>query len=255
MVDGSDHMRLAVRIGAIRQTFETAGMVVAGNPPPGFARQELQQVLLREGPVAFPAFLDDWGIRLRPQGLEGLGCFLVPDRGGAHAGAAAAHFFLARVPDAEEPAWARAVSVEVDRLCWATPSQALRLHQQGGLELPPVQWYLLHALRSGCPRLSDLPDFLARARTGRGFAAFGEEPVALELLRESGAAAAGAAAGAGGILVLPGDAEHSSCPGPAGHRRRLLVEGSARLGFRVLGAEEDPAGREAMPAAAPTARL
>eukprot|EP00971_Amphidinium_carterae_P111549 2209273-Amphidinium_carterae.1 len=42
LLERSDPTALAVRVAAVRQTFERTGMMIAGRPPPDFARSELR---------------------------------------------------------------------------------------------------------------------------------------------------------------------------------------------------------------------
>ncbi|CAK0823223.1 unnamed protein product, partial [Prorocentrum cordatum] len=121
-VDGD--VFLGLRVGAIRSTFESTGMMLAASPPPSFARQELQKILVREGPMAFHAFLDDWGISLRPGDVEELAWLYisralqtgppgpVPDLWGEGTSPPEEHVFLARVPEAQELCWTAALPAE-----------------------------------------------------------------------------------------------------------------------------------------------
>eukprot|EP00441_Pelagodinium_beii_P025386 CAMPEP_0197660174 /NCGR_PEP_ID=MMETSP1338-20131121/50688_1 /TAXON_ID=43686 ORGANISM="Pelagodinium beii, Strain RCC1491" /NCGR_SAMPLE_ID=MMETSP1338 /ASSEMBLY_ACC=CAM_ASM_000754 /LENGTH=289 /DNA_ID=CAMNT_0043237469 /DNA_START=13 /DNA_END=882 /DNA_ORIENTATION=+ len=154
LTKGEDDIRLALRITALRNTFESAGMLVAGNPPPSFAREELQKILLREGPMAFHAFLNDWGIRLRPDSLAKLAYFVeAPD----------VHIYLARVPDANEVGWAASGRPAQD-LIWVTPSGALLLHDEGRLRLPSAQRFVLSELCEQLRVLEELPDLLLKRK-------------------------------------------------------------------------------------------
>eukprot|EP00439_Symbiodinium_sp_Y106_P075066 s1439_g14.t1 len=123
----SDEVFLGLRLAAIRRTFEAAGIMVAANPPPSFARQELQKIL------------GSW-----PHGEE--------------------HIFLVQIPDADEACWANNAGSEAWDLAWATPSDFLEMHRQQELELTLAQWYVIHELASSLPRFCALPD-LAKSRS------------------------------------------------------------------------------------------
>jgi len=154
---GEDDIRLALRITALRKTFESAGMLIAGNPPPSVAREELQKILLREGPMAFHAFLNDWNIRLRPDGVTKLAYFVeAPD----------VHVYLARVPDASEAGWAAPGQPEKQDLVWATPSGALKLYDEGRLLLPSSQRFVLAGLVEQLDALEELPELLKEKHGG-----------------------------------------------------------------------------------------
>lgn len=216
LVDGDDgdEVFLALRIAAVRRTFESAGIMVAGNPPPRFARQELQKILLREGPMAFHAFLDDWGIRFRPDDLAELAWFLMPRSWGS----SEEHIFLVRLPDAEEVSWAAAGGTEFESLFWATPSRVLDMHDNGDLQVTLAQWYVLHELARCLPRLHALPDLLA-ADPQKDSPLW--RPAALELCMIP---AALGSEGAGASLALPGDEQHASSPGREGRQFRFLMD-------------------------------
>lgn len=218
----TDDVFLALRLAAIRRTFESAGLMVAANPPPGFARHELQKILLREGPLAFHAFLDDWGIRLRPDDLVELAWLYMPNFWGAGASPQEEHMFLAQVPSAEELLFARAEPTEdFSGFCWVTPSQALRLHAQGELHTTLTQWYVLHELARCLPRLHLLPDLVA-APPVEDAPLWCAAAVEVRMVRRP------SGHGEGAFLLLPGDEEHPSSPGVAGQRHRILLEPTRR---------------------------
>ncbi|CAE7667383.1 unnamed protein product, partial [Symbiodinium pilosum] len=131
----SEEVFLGLRLAAIRRTFEAAGIMAAANPPPSFARQELQKILLREGPMAFHAFLDDWGIRLRPEDLFELSWFLMPGPQGEE------HIFLVQIPDADEACWANNAGSDECDIVWATPSDLLEMHRPSPKPLSVVLRY------------------------------------------------------------------------------------------------------------------
>eukprot|EP00931_Biecheleriopsis_adriatica_P034183 TRINITY_DN19771_c0_g3_i1.p1 TRINITY_DN19771_c0_g3~~TRINITY_DN19771_c0_g3_i1.p1 ORF type:complete len:309 (-),score=59.20 TRINITY_DN19771_c0_g3_i1:94-993(-) len=163
--DEEDTIRLALRITALRRTFESAGMVIAGTPPPNFAREELQKILARDGALAFHAFLNDWGVRLRPESLTKLAFFMPTGR--TEAGQQT-HVFLARVPGVEEVSWASACAGKAQDLLWVTPSGALLMHEEGELYLPSTQRYVLAELAEQLPSLQGLPDLLGPCRRRPG---------------------------------------------------------------------------------------
>ncbi|CAJ1437260.1 unnamed protein product [Effrenium voratum] len=201
--DREGEVFLGLRICALRRGFEATGMMLAANAPPSFARRELQKILLREGPLAFHAFLDDWGIRLRPFELLELSWLL-----SSASPLGEEHIFLAQVPDAEEAAWA--AGGENVRLRWATPSRLLQMHSRQEVELTLAQWYVLHELASCLPRLVGLPE-LQRANDGPSCLWTAK---ALKLVpAKSGPK----------CLLLPGDEEHPECPGAKGQRHRFRL--------------------------------
>mmetsp|Transcript_18628 Transcript_18628/g.51428 ORF Transcript_18628/g.51428 Transcript_18628/m.51428 type:complete len:205 (+) Transcript_18628:1-615(+) len=183
--------------------------MVAANPPPSFARRDLQQILVREGPAAFTAFLCDWGIRLVPDDLSELAWFLMPGPQGEE------HIFLTRVPDAAEVSWAALGGQELGSLVWMTPSRVLQLYSRGDLELTLMQWYVLHELSRSLPKLHALPDLLAAPPSKAAPLWF---PTPVKLCKASGADREEM------HLLLPGDADHPSSPGVSGQRHRLMTE-------------------------------
>merc|ERR1712007_33187 len=209
------------------------GMMMAANPPPRFARQELQKILLREGPLAFHAFLDDWGIKLRPDDLTELAWFLMPGLQGSPTASREEHVFLVQVPDAEEATWATVGGTGFDTLFWATPSRALHMYGRGELHLTLMQWYVLHELVRSLPKLHALPARLA-APPSKDAPLW--HPAALELC-------VGAATSRSGVgyssLLLPGDEDHQTLPGSTGQRHRFLIE---RVGveLKVHGIQRAP---------------
>jgi len=207
----SDEVFLGLRLAAIRRTFEAAGIMVAANPPPSFARQELQKILLREGPMAFHAFLDDWGIRLRPEDLFELSWFLMPGPHGEE------HIFLVQIPDADEACWANNAGSEAWDLAWATPSDFLEMHRQQELELTLAQWYVIHELASSLPRFCALPD-LAKSRSS------GPLWWARALPLSPASSGAGPLGEEESCFLLPGDEHHEGCPGRNGERHRFWMK-------------------------------
>jgi len=222
---GSDPTSLAVRVAAVRQTFEGAGMLFAGRPPPDFARTDLRQVLVREGPTAFSAFLDDWGINLRPYSLRPLVRFNVPATLAAEPTAGMnVEIFLEEVSDAHEVSFAsRGDSAEVRRVQWLQPSRALRMYEAGSLALPVPHWYTLKLLQEYLPSVNDLRGAL-QTQLFKSLRRSYLTPHVQK--RRSGEAAQSADADCDAEsvwLTLQGDSEHPIDPGPPGARHRVLV--------------------------------
>lgn len=208
-----DEVFLGLRLAAVRRTFELAGIMVAANPPPSFARQELQKILLREGPMAFHAFLDDWGIRIRPDELLELAWLLVPGARGEE------HIFLVQAPDAHEVTWAGVYDEEFQCVSWVTPTRALQLYSQGKVDLTLTHWFVLHELARCLPRLQALPDLPSNS------------PDSFSLLWKSRALKLwerGEQVSDDSVqsLLLPGDEEHPELPGKLGERQRVLISGA-----------------------------
>lgn len=219
---------LARRIAAVRHTFEDAGMLIGGRPPPTFAREPLRQIMHRDGPTAFSAFLQDWRVNLQPYAFDELASFVLPSYLAVDMDAEVeTHVFVVQAPDAEEVSFASAAEGAAShQVRWAKPSEALRWHQSGefGLSLP--QWYILKLLQEKMPKLAGLPNFLASdLATNLHVCPF--EPCVLE---ERGRI----------WLTLPGDKEHPHVPGPPGGRNRVLVDSKALPGVRALHLEGLP---------------
>lgn len=191
----ADEVFLGLRVAALRCAFESVGVMIAANPPPDFARRELQKILQREGPMAFHAFLDDWGIRLRPQELIEISWFLSPRE---------EHIFLATVPDATEASWAQGF--------WAPPGKLLELYQKQELDLTWAEWYLLHELCQELPQFHGLPDLVAKS----GSCLWSGQALHLVPLSPTS-------------LLLPGDEDHPQCPGKRGQRHRLHLKENAQV--------------------------
>ncbi|CAK9012858.1 unnamed protein product [Durusdinium trenchii] len=194
----ADEVFLGLRVAALRCAFESVGVMVAANPPPSFARRELQKILQREGPMAFHAFLDDWGIRLRPSELIEISWFLrsVHEE----------HIFLAPVPDAAEATWAQGF--------WASPTRLLQLYERQELDLTWAEWYLLHELRSELPQFHGLPELASKKSCLWSARALPLAPLP-------------------NALLLPGDEEHPDCPGRPGERHRLHLKENSQLVQRL----------------------
>lgn len=191
----ADEVFLGLRVAALRCAFESVGVMIAANPPPDFARRELQKILEREGPMAFHAFLDDWGIRLRPQELIEISWFLSPHE---------EHIFLATVPDASEASWAQGF--------WAPPGRLLELYQKQELDLTWAEWYLLHELCQELPQFHGLPELVAKS----GSCLWSGQALHLVPLSPNS-------------LLLPGDEDHPECPGKRGQRHRLHLKENAQV--------------------------
>mmetsp|Transcript_37499 Transcript_37499/g.86518 ORF Transcript_37499/g.86518 Transcript_37499/m.86518 type:complete len:324 (-) Transcript_37499:211-1182(-) len=219
---GSDPTALAVRVAAVRQTFERTGMMIAGRPPPDFARSELRQVLVREGATAFSAFLDDWGINLRPYSLRPLVRFRVPETQPSEPTAGMTlHIFLEEVPDAREVSFASpGHCVEVQRVQWLQPSRALRMYENGSLTLPMPHWYTLKLLQEQLPSVNDLggafqTKFFKQLRRSC------LTPAVHRRLPEKGTSDADHSETV--WFTLQGDSEHPTHPGAAGAKHRVLM--------------------------------
>mmetsp|Transcript_44372 Transcript_44372/g.80941 ORF Transcript_44372/g.80941 Transcript_44372/m.80941 type:complete len:330 (-) Transcript_44372:186-1175(-) len=219
---GSDPTALAVRVAAVRQTFERTGMLLAGRPPPDFARSELRQVLVREGPTAFPAFLDDWGINLRPYSLRPLVRFRVPESPSSEPTAGMTlHIFLEEVPDAREVSFASPGDcVEVQRVQWLQPSRALRMYASGALTLPMPHWYTLKLLQEQLPSVNDLGGAL-QTKLFKQLRRSYLTPAVHQRLPVKGSSDADAAESV--WYTLQGDSEHPTHPGAAGAKHRVLM--------------------------------
>jgi len=251
---GSDPTSLAVRVAAVRQTFEGTGMLFAGRPPPDFARTELRQVLVRDGPTAFRACLEDWGINLRPYSLRPLVQFNVPSTLAAEptAGMNLA-LFLEEVPNPHEVSFAsRGDNAEVRRVQWLQPSRALRMYESGSLALPMPHWYTLKLLQEYLPSVNDLGGAL-QTQLFKSLRRSSLTPHVQQ--RPSGEAEQtdNDACDAESVwLTLQGDSEHPIDPGPLGARHRVLVRMQEKR--RLLEAkmlerchprdEEDASGRQ-----------
>lgn len=230
ITDGSDPLPLAIRITAIRRTFESAGMCIGIKPPPRFAREHVREVLHRKGFSSFADFIGDFhGFgALRPYSIgDVFSCVVVPDL--PHGTGLEWQVFIAQVPDAEEATLSSAGYDDTQILWWTTPSEALRLHEQKELDLPFPVWSVLRELREHLPAVGGLSDLVSGKFAGNRS-------------NRCCACQVGSSSGFGQThvwLALPGDEEHLDQPGDAGCRRRALVDaasGHTVIEFEVAGA-------------------
>eukprot|EP00747_Dinoflagellata_sp_TGD_P169360 gnl/TRDRNA2_/TRDRNA2_198171_c0_seq1.p1 gnl/TRDRNA2_/TRDRNA2_198171_c0~~gnl/TRDRNA2_/TRDRNA2_198171_c0_seq1.p1 ORF type:complete len:323 (+),score=62.23 gnl/TRDRNA2_/TRDRNA2_198171_c0_seq1:79-1047(+) len=226
-----DVQPLALRAAALRESFEEAGLLLAEPELDGTGRSAARKRLQDGNAEAFGSFLAESSAKPATQALQKFCCFITPDfehkrmkKGGFEA-----HFFLAKVPSAQEAARAVADGTEVTNLLWASPSSGLRLAEHGDISLAPPQWYILTQLSLRLPNLDGLHAWSTdpRGSLDRDFA-FKPHPLAGEMKTDGVAKM---------DLALPGDCEHPVFPGPAGCRHRILAETKGPQSFRCLGLE------------------
>jgi hypothetical protein len=179
--------------------------------------------------MAFHGFLAEWGTQINPDVLTELAWLAMP----GHWGIPDEHVFLVQIPDAREIDWAASAAQE--KIAWVAPSEALQMHDRGEMKLTLTQWYVFNELSTSLPRLHGLSSLLpAQGRKAPLPALRRTRPLKLTALakppREPSAASEEV------IIVLPGDEEHSSSPGVAGQRHRVLMqsEGNCPYSFERL---------------------
>lgn len=223
----SDHVPLALRITAIRRTFESTGMCIAIGPPPGFAREHVREILHRKGPPSFADFIGDFhGFGpVQPYAL-GEEFSRITLRRSVDAPGPEWHVFLAHVPEAQEAALASPGHDGTQLTWWVTPTEALSLHAKKDLDLSLLTWHVLRELRHHMKLVDDL----GRFRKGEVDLM---RTMCLELYQggRSQQPSEGRAS-----VVFPGDELHSGHPGPAGARRRATID--TDNGDSVLALEE-----------------
>ena len=212
-----------VRVGAIRELFEEAGIAATA---PRRLGNELREVVHEDAALFAPlchaaAVMPDVGALL-PWAR-----FITPDFEVKKSGKGFdAAFFLLCEPAAGGNGTrlvreAKADDGETRDLVWLCPAEAISLSERGGLFLPPPQWFILHELATECPRFADLAAYASSAaRSMQRDQPMQPLPVASEWT---------AAAEKRIELALPGDEEHHSHPGPPRCRHRIRwARGEAR---------------------------
>jgi nucleoside diphosphate-linked moiety X motif 19, mitochondrial len=212
-----------VRVGAIRELFEEAGIAATA---PRRLGNELREVVHEDAALFAPlchaaAVMPDVGALL-PWAR-----FITPDFEVQKSGKGFdAAFFLLCEPAAGGNGTrlvreAKADDGETRDLVWLCPAEAISLSERGGLFLPPPQWFILHELATECPRFADLVAYASSAaRSTQRDLPMQPLPVASEWT---------AAAEKRIELALPGDEKHPQHPGGPGCRHRIRwARGEAR---------------------------
>lgn len=179
-------------VAALREAFEETGVLYAQGAGDGEAMRAT--ALLREGRT-FDEVLALMGLRLQATQLAPWSRWITPIVGGVIRKRFDTRFFVAAIPQGQQP---RHDNHEATESVWLSPRAALQLYWDGGIELAPPQiMSLAHLARHGSVR-SVLDQ--ARART---------PPVILpEPFEHEGAR----------IICYPGDERHPvrerALPGP-----------------------------------------
>ena len=141
--DGLDGAKAAaIHVAALREAFEEAGVLYAQGAGEREARQAAQ--LLREG-RGFDEVLAMMQLRLETARLQPWSRWVTPAVGGVMRKRFDTRFFLARVPDAQEPVHD---DHEAVASCWLAPRAALEQYWARTIELAPPQiMSLVHLAR------------------------------------------------------------------------------------------------------------
>ncbi|MFF2352486.1 NUDIX hydrolase [Kitasatospora sp. NPDC058115] len=126
----------AVVCAAVRETFEEAGVLLAG-PDAGSVAEprdwSAERAALEAHELSFAGFLRDHGLLLRSDLLAGWARWITP---AFEERRYDTWFFVAALPPGQDAA--REVG-EADRVAWLTPAEAVRGHQEGRFGmLPPT---------------------------------------------------------------------------------------------------------------------
>ncbi|MGK5639718.1 NUDIX hydrolase [Streptomyces sp. URMC 126] len=162
----------AVVCAAVRETFEEAGVLLAGPDPATVvadttgAEWEADRAALAGHRLAFGDFLERRGLLLRSDLLGGWARWITPEFEPRRYDT---WFFVAALPDGQRTA---GVSTEADRAVWIRPAEAVAGYDRGELLMMPPTVATLRALLpyEDVPRVlaaageRDLTPVLARAR-------------------------------------------------------------------------------------------
>lgn len=191
----------ALRLTAIRETFEEAGVLLA---EPAFEDSDGWRRRVHADASQFPILCRQAGLQ---PALERLGYWqrwITPRQEKRRYDAVFYLVVLDRLPAAEHD------RTETVASQWFSPGEALDSAANGAIFLPPPTWCVFRELTS-FPTLSALA---AEAST-RSL----PDPIQPEMVLRDGQM----------VLLLPGDAEHPLRPGAAGELHRIVMAGGYRL--------------------------
>ncbi|MCK6530315.1 NUDIX hydrolase [Myxococcota bacterium] len=159
---------LGLLVAGARESFEEAGVLLATDadgrdvtPDPAVLGQgrALAAAATREAPFDFAGWLAGVGLQLALDRLEMLSRWVTPE---VEAKRFDTVFLVAEVPRDQAAAHDAAETVDST---WLAPAEALRLHSEGGLVLPPPTLRNLEDV-AGCATVAEVLD-LARRRPRR----------------------------------------------------------------------------------------
>mmetsp|Transcript_95015 Transcript_95015/g.188227 ORF Transcript_95015/g.188227 Transcript_95015/m.188227 type:complete len:250 (+) Transcript_95015:46-795(+) len=149
---------LALRVAAMRSVFAETGVVLAEPAPPGALREATREILRRDGPRSLLDCMIVWdGGNPYPRlTLCPFDEMSVPHARVDERAVGQMNFFITEVPDAAELTWA-ACAEENGRLRWMKPSEAMRSHRCGEINLPEPEYCVIDFLSRHLSRLAALP--------------------------------------------------------------------------------------------------
>lgn len=209
--DSTPEQAAALFVAALRETFEESGVLFAVGATAQSAGRACHA--MREG-LSFAQVLHGTNLRLRASDLVPWSRWITPVVGGVVRKRFDTRFFLARVPDGQEPIHDEREAIES---LWLTPAAALEQYRAGAIQLAPPQIMSLAHLSRHPGAASAMAE--AASRT--------PPLVHPESIEEAGVR----------VLCYPGDARHSV---PA-----RALPGPTRLRY-VGGRFEPPGGLDAL---------
>ncbi|MDT0445374.1 NUDIX hydrolase [Streptomyces johnsoniae] len=170
--DGAGNADGAVVAAAVRETFEEAGVLLAGPPPGGLvadvtgADWEADRAALAGGRLPFADFLNRRGLVVRTDLLGRWARWITPE---FEARRYDTHFFVAALPAGQRT---RNASTEADRTLWLRPGDAVAAYERGRLLMMPPTITTLRELAPfptvaealAAARDRDLAPIMAQAR-------------------------------------------------------------------------------------------
>eukprot|EP00929_Paragymnodinium_shiwhaense_P061858 TRINITY_DN30901_c0_g1_i1.p1 TRINITY_DN30901_c0_g1~~TRINITY_DN30901_c0_g1_i1.p1 ORF type:complete len:282 (-),score=47.22 TRINITY_DN30901_c0_g1_i1:294-1139(-) len=154
-----DYENLALRMAAIRETFRQTGIVLLRPEPNQVLRDATRPILDREGPRAFLDCMIAWH-RGNPNPELSFGAMDELARFAVHASTQEdgqplrMHYFMTKIPTAEEVKMSSPLFQDAAEIIWAKPSEALSWHEHGELQLAPFERDILKGLSTHAPTLA-----------------------------------------------------------------------------------------------------